>query len=50
VQKSFSDSYRAAGVDVTAGYRGVELMRRHVERTRTPGVRDAIGGLRPVCP
>jgi phosphoribosylformylglycinamidine cyclo-ligase len=32
------------GVDVTAGYRGVELMRRHVERTRTPGVRDAIGG------
>ena len=28
MQKSFSDSYKAAGVDVTAGYRAVELMKR----------------------
>ncbi len=42
--KSFSESYKAAGVDVTAGYRAVELMRRHVERTRTPGVLSGIGG------
>jgi phosphoribosylformylglycinamidine cyclo-ligase len=42
--KSFSESYRAAGVDVTAGYRAVELMKRHVERTRVPGVVSGIGG------
>ncbi|HCW79633.1 MAG TPA: phosphoribosylformylglycinamidine cyclo-ligase, partial [Ruminococcaceae bacterium] len=42
--KSFSESYKAAGVDVTAGYRAVELMKKHVERTRTPGVISGIGG------
>ena len=42
--KSFSESYRAAGVDITAGYRAVELMKRHVERTRIPGVLSGIGG------
>lgn len=41
---SYSDSYREAGVDVTAGYRAVELMKQHVERTRTPGVVSGIGG------
>jgi phosphoribosylaminoimidazole synthetase len=41
---SFSEHYKAAGVDVTAGYRAVELMKRHVERTRTAGVLDSIGG------
>ena len=42
--KSQSDSYRAAGVDITAGYRAVELMKAHVERTRTDGVLSGIGG------
>ncbi len=41
---SFSNSYKDAGVDVTAGYKAVELMKRHVERTRTPGVLSGIGG------
>ena len=41
---SFSESYRAAGVDVTAGYRSVELMKSHVARTKIDGVLDAIGG------
>ena len=36
--KSFSDSYKAAGVDVTAGYKAVELMKQHVARTMIPGV------------
>ena len=30
MSKSFSESYRAAGVDVTAGYRAVDLVKRHV--------------------
>lgn len=42
--KSFSESYKAAGVDVTAGYRAVELMKRHVARTAIPGVVSGIGG------
>lgn len=42
--KSFSESYKAAGVDVTAGYKAVELMKGHVERTRIPGVVSGIGG------
>ena len=42
--KSFSDSYKAAGVDVTAGYRSVELMKEHVARTMTKGVLSGIGG------
>lgn len=42
--KSFSESYKNAGVDVTAGYRAVELMKKHVGRTRTPGVVSDIGG------
>ena len=41
---SHSESYKAAGVDVTAGYRAVELMKEHVRRTRTPLVLDSIGG------
>ena len=45
MSKSFSESYRAAGVDVTAGYRAVDLMKRHVSRTRTPEVLDTIGGM-----
>lgn len=42
--KSYSDSYKAAGVDVTAGYRAVELMKAHVARTMTSGVMSGIGG------
>ncbi len=42
--RSFSDSYRAAGVDIEAGYEGVRLMKRHVERTVIPGVVSGIGG------
>ena len=41
---SQSESYKAAGVDITAGYRAVELMKAHVARTTTPGVLDGIGG------
>lgn len=42
--KSFSESYKAAGVDVTAGYKAVELMKKHVARTTTEGVVSGIGG------
>ena len=43
-EKSYSNSYKAAGVDVTAGYRAVELMKEHVKRTNIPGVLSGIGG------
>ena len=36
--KSFSESYKEAGVDVTAGYKAVELMKSHVARTKIDGV------------
>ena len=42
--KSFSESYKNAGVDVTAGYKAVELMKGHVARTKIPGVVSGIGG------
>ena len=42
--KSFSDSYKAAGVDVTAGYKAVELMKQHTARTMIPGVLSGLGG------
>ena len=41
---SYSASYAAAGVDITAGYRAVELMKRHIARTNIPGVVSGIGG------
>jgi len=41
---SYSNSYREAGVDVTAGYQAVELMKKHVARTMIPGVVSGIGG------
>lgn len=43
-QKSYSNSYKDAGVDVTAGYRSVELMQKFVARTQTAGVLSGIGG------
>jgi phosphoribosylformylglycinamidine cyclo-ligase len=42
--KSYSESYKKAGVDVTAGYKAVELMKVHVARTVTNGVLSGIGG------
>ena len=41
---SRSASYAAAGVDITAGYRAVELMKKHIARTRTDGCLDDVGG------
>lgn len=44
MKNSKSDSYAAAGVDITAGYKAVELMKKHVARTVTPGVISDVGG------
>ena len=41
---SRSDSYAAAGVDITAGYKAVELMKQHIARTRNDGCLDDVGG------
>ena len=43
-KESYSASYAAAGVDITAGYRAVELMKAHIARTNIPGVVSGIGG------
>ena len=42
--KSYSESYKAAGVDITAGYRSVELMKAHIARTKNEGCLDDVGG------
>ena len=42
--QSKSDSYAAAGVDITAGYRAVELMKQHIAKTMTSGVCSDVGG------
>jgi phosphoribosylformylglycinamidine cyclo-ligase len=44
MSKSFSESYKAAGVDITAGYKAVELMKSHIARTMTQNVVSDIGG------
>ena len=44
MENSFSASYAAAGVDVTAGYKSVELIKESVKRTNIPGVIGGIGG------
>ena len=44
MKNSHSEAYAAAGVDITAGYQGVELMKKHVARTMIPGVVSGIGG------
>ena len=41
---SRSEAYAAAGVDITAGYRAVELMKKHIRRTEIPGVCADVGG------
>ncbi len=42
--QSRSDSYAAAGVDITAGYKAVELMKKHIARTKNDGCLDDVGG------
>lgn len=44
MNNSFSESYKKAGVDVTAGYKAVELMKQHIARTTLPGCVSGIGG------
>lgn len=43
-ENSRSDSYAAAGVDITAGYKAVELMKKHIAKTMTAGVCSDVGG------
>ena len=44
IENSRSEAYAAAGVDITAGYRAVELMKKHIRRTERPGVCSDVGG------
>ena len=44
MEKSYSESYKAAGVDITAGYKAVELMKSHIARTKKDGCLDDVGG------
>ena len=44
MNSSFSESYKAAGVDITAGYDSVQLMKKHIKRTMNSGVVSDIGG------
>lgn len=44
MKNSQSEAYAKAGVDITAGYRAVELMKSHIAKTATPGVCSDIGG------
>ena len=44
INNSKSDSYAAAGVDITAGYKAVELMKTHIAKTLTSGVCSDVGG------
>ena len=44
MKNSRSDSYAAAGVDITAGYKAVELMKQHIAKTMTSGVCSDVGG------
>ena len=44
MSKSFSNSYKEAGVDITAGYRSVELMKQHIAKTMVFGNTSDVGG------
>ena len=44
MKNSKSESYAAAGVDITAGYKSVELMKKHIQRTKNEGCLDDVGG------
>ncbi len=50
IKDSYSESYKAAGVDITAGYRSVELMKGHIRRTLTEGLENVgdFGGVFPL--
>ena len=43
-KNSYSASYAAAGVDIVAGYQAVELMKKHIKRTKNEGCLDDVGG------
>ena len=42
--KSYSEAYKQAGVDITAGYKAVELMKKHIAKTATGNEISGIGG------
>ena len=44
MSKSFSNSYKEAGVDITAGYRSVEMMKQHIAKTMVFGNTSDVGG------
>ena len=44
MSESRSEAYAAAGVDITAGYKSVELMKKHIRKTTVPGVCEDVGG------
>ena len=44
MSKSFSNSYKEAGVDITAGYRSVEMMKQHIAKTMIFGNTSDVGG------
>ena len=44
MKNSYSEAYAAAGVDITAGYKAVELMKKHIGRTKNEGCLDDVGG------
>ena len=44
MKNSRSEAYAAAGVDITAGYKAVELMKKHIAKTMTSGVCSDVGG------
>lgn len=44
MENSRSEAYAASGVDITAGYKAVELMKKHIAKTMIPGVVSGIGG------
>ncbi len=44
MKNSMSEAYAAAGVDITAGYKSVELMKQHIAKTRNEGCLDDVGG------
>ena len=46
---SKSDVYAQAGVDITAGYKAVELMKKHIATTMTQGVCSDVGGFGGLC-
>lgn len=50
MEKSYSESYREAGVDITAGYKAVELMKKHIARTTADGDTLNIGGFGGLFP